>query len=81
MSCGDDNFIRVWDLGKVKKCTSLKGHAAGVSAIKLHSDNELLSVSKDFTIKRWDLRCCENVATSKQQDSELTYIANNVIDF
>jgi WD40 repeat protein len=69
----------VWDLGKTKKCTNLKNHTSSVSAIKIHNDNELYSVSKDLTIRKWDLRVCENVTTSKIQDSELTFIANNVI--
>lgn len=59
ISCGDDSLIKVWDLGKIKKCYNLKGHTSGVSAFKLFensSQNELYSVGKDSTIRKWDLR-------------------------
>lgn len=56
-SCGDDSLIKVWDLGKTKKCTSLKGHTASVNAFKLLKDEtDLYSVSRDATLRRWDLR-------------------------
>jgi WD40 repeat protein len=77
VSCGDDSVIRVWDCGKLKRCTVLKGHSNSVSAFKLQSENEIYSVSKDMTIRRWDLRVADSTATSRPQDSELTYIANN----
>jgi WD40 repeat protein len=38
-SCGDDAVIKVWDIGKVKKCISLKGHTSSVSAFKIHNEN------------------------------------------
>ena len=78
ISCGDDSLIKIWDLGKISKNSVLKGHSNSVSAFKMQNDNELFSVSKDQTIKKWDLRMNENVATSKSQESEITYIANNV---
>lgn len=56
VSCGDDSVIKVWDIGKVKRCLNLKNHTNSVSAIKLQNENELYSVSKDMTIKKWDLR-------------------------
>lgn len=34
-SCGDDGFIKVWDMGKVKRCYNLKGHNSGINAFKL----------------------------------------------
>lgn len=37
ISCGDDSTIKVWDIGKAKKCTNLKSHANSVSAIKLQN--------------------------------------------
>jgi WD40 repeat protein len=77
VSCGDDSVIKVWDSGKLKRCATLKGHSSSVSAFKLHSENDLYSVSKDMTIRRWDLRTGETTAISRPQDSELTYIANN----
>ena len=39
ISCGDDSLIKVWDVGKVKKCTNLKNHTNSVSAFKLLNDN------------------------------------------
>lgn len=30
-------------------------------------------------MKKWDLRMSQNVTTSQHQESELTYIANNVL--
>ena len=82
-SCGDEGLVKVWDMGKVKRCYNLKGHSGGISAFKIcENNNELYSVSKDSTIKRWDLRTLECIATSKPQESEMTFIANNVnLDF
>ncbi len=35
-SCDDKGLIKIWDLGKVTKCTDLKGHKdSSVSAFKL----------------------------------------------
>lgn len=48
---------------------SLKGHTSSVGAIKLQNENEVYSVSKDMTIRKWDLRVGESVATSKPQES------------
>jgi WD40 repeat protein len=39
VSCGDDSLLKVWDIGKIKKCTSLKGHTQSISAFKF-ADNE-----------------------------------------
>ena len=79
-SCGDDSLVKVWDMGKVKRCYNLKGHTAGISGFKVcERKNELYSVSKDSTIKRWDLRTLECIATSKPQESEMNYVADNVI--
>jgi WD40 repeat protein len=67
-SCGDDSLVKIWDMGKVKRCYNLKGHSAGISAFKVcPNSNELFSVSKDSTIKRWDLRTLQSIATSKHQ--------------
>lgn len=56
-SCGDDGLVKVWDMGKVKRCYNLKGHNGGINAFKVcEEQNQLYSVSKDATIKRWDLR-------------------------
>jgi WD40 repeat protein len=79
-SSGDDSLIKVWDMGKVKRCYNLKGHTAGISAFKVcERNNELYSVSKDSTIKRWDLRTLECIATSMPQESEMTYVADKVL--
>ena len=82
ISCGDDSLIKVWDIGKVKKCTILKGHKSSVSAFKLSEGEHsslLYSVSKDSTIRKWDLRMGECIGVSALQESEMTSIANNVI--
>ena len=34
ISCGDDSLIKVWDIGKVKKCTNLKGHTQSISGFR-----------------------------------------------
>lgn len=85
VSCGDDSLIKVWDIGKIKRCANLKGHTQSVSAFKfrqlqssLYDDNILYSVSKDCSIRKWDLRTNECVSVSDVQHSEVTYIANNV---
>lgn len=41
----------------------------------------IYSVSKDSTVKKWDLRSLECVMTSSKQESEMTFIANKVIFF
>ncbi len=38
-SCGDDSLVKVWDMGKVKRCYNLKGHTAGISAFKVCDTN------------------------------------------
>ena len=36
VSCDDKGLIKLWDIGKIHKCTDLKGHKdSGVSAFKL----------------------------------------------
>jgi hypothetical protein len=37
-SCGDDSLVKVWDMGKVKRCYNLKGHKAGINAFKLNQN-------------------------------------------
>jgi len=69
VSCGDDSLLKVWDTGKLNRCVNLKGHINSVSAFKMQNENELYSVSKDQTIRKWDLRINENVTTSKLQES------------
>jgi len=85
VSCGDDSLIKIWDIGKIKTCVSLKGHSQSISAVKFGQrqnmsidDNILFSVSKDCTIRKWDLRTNDCVAVSETQHSEVTYISNNV---
>lgn len=34
VSCGDDSLLKVWDVGKIKKCTNLKGHTQSISAFR-----------------------------------------------
>lgn len=82
VSCGDDCLIKIWDIGRIKKCTTLKGHEQGVSAFKFaynEGESIIYSVGKDSVIRKWDIRVGECINTSSQQDSEMTYIANNVI--
>ena len=71
VSCGDDTLLKIWDIGKNKKCTNLKGHSQSVSGFKFagDQDNILFSVSKDSTIRKWDLRMEECVKISDLQDS------------
>ena len=38
ISCGDNSLVKVLDIGKIKKCTNLKGHTQSVSAFKF-ADN------------------------------------------
>lgn len=67
VSCGDDSLLKVWDIGKIKKCTNLKGHTQSISAFRFadnEQDNIIYSVSKDCTIRKWDLRIAETVAVS-----------------
>lgn len=68
VSCGDDAIIKVWDIGKVKKCTNLKGHTQSISAFRFGEtdagDNIIYSVSKDCTVRKWDIRIAECVAVS-----------------
>lgn len=34
-SSGDDGLVKVWDMGKVKRCYNLKGYSGGINAFKL----------------------------------------------
>ena len=54
-SCGDDKTLRVWDLER-GKCNILTGHTNNVNAFKIQGESELYSVSKDLTVRKWDLR-------------------------
>ena len=80
MSCGDDGLLKVWDLGKNKKCTNLKGHTQSVSAFKFaeEQDSLLYSVSKDCTVRKWDIRSDQCVRVSPTSSCEMTYIADHV---
>lgn len=67
VSCGDDSLIKIWDIGKIKKCTNLKGHTQSISAFKFaynEQENIIYSVSKDCTIRKWDLRQSDCVTVS-----------------
>lgn len=37
VSCGDDSALKVWDLGKGRKCANLRSHTSSVSAFKLQN--------------------------------------------
>lgn len=37
-SSGDDGLVKVWDMGKIKRCYNLKGHGGGINAFKLCED-------------------------------------------
>lgn len=81
ISCGDDSLLKVWDIGKIKKCTNLKGHTQSISAFKFadsEQDNIIYSASKDCTVRKWDLRVGDCVTVSEQHACELTFIADNV---
>ena len=55
----------------------MQGHTDGVNAFK-HSEALVYSVSKDRTVRMWDLRTGSGPIVSERQDSEVTYISNNV---
>ncbi len=72
ISCAEDHLIKIWDLNKPNVPKILKGHYSSVNAIKL-CENEhtekLYSVSKDCSIRLWDLRTEEPEAISKPHES------------
>ena len=55
-TAGDDGLIKRWDIGSKKPSNVYKGHIKPLTRINLNKrENELVSVSKDDTVKRW--RC------------------------
>ncbi|RWS04286.1 p21-activated protein kinase-interacting protein 1-like protein [Dinothrombium tinctorium] len=55
-SCSEDSTICVWDVHNWECLKTLRGHKAGVNYISVHPSGKLLlSVSKDKTLRTWNL--------------------------
>ncbi|RWS24577.1 p21-activated protein kinase-interacting protein 1-like protein, partial [Leptotrombidium deliense] len=55
-SCSEDSTICIWDVHNWECMKTLRGHKAGVNCISVHPSGKLLlSVSKDKTLRTWNL--------------------------
>lgn len=56
ISGSEDSTLCVWNVSKWNCLKTLKGHKAGVNGVSIHPSGGLaLSISKDKTIRTWDL--------------------------
>ena len=83
-SCSADNTIRIWNSRCPVRVALLKGHKNIVkSIIKLKNQNILVSVSKDTTLRKWNLlsyQCVTIIQNVKCSSSNgLLEIDNNKI--
>ncbi len=56
VSTGNDNLVKLWDLGSATLAKSFKGHSKAVAMADFSPDQKLLvSVSKDTTARIWNI--------------------------
>ncbi|XP_078432059.1 stomatal cytokinesis defective / SCD1 protein (SCD1) isoform X2 [Wolffia australiana] len=63
VSGSDDHSVIVWDKHVFQPLEELKGHNAPVSCIRMLSGDRVLSASHDGTVKMWDVRTGNCLAT------------------
>jgi WD40 repeat protein len=61
--CVEDSTIRIWDAATGQLGYILEGHEDSVIDVMWQSDNILISVSFDDTVRVWNVATQENVAT------------------
>jgi WD40 repeat protein len=75
-SGGDDNTIKLWDLGTGKLKATLSGHEDAVRAVEFAPDGKTIaSGSKDGTVKLWNADTFELKATLEGHDDYVTSVA------
>ena len=62
-SAGDDTTIKLWDLQN-ETMIPLSGHTAGIFSIAFSPDGNLIA-SGEWTVRLWDIRTQQNIATFK----------------
>lgn len=57
-TCSDDLFIKLWNVpDDYKNFATLRGHEHTISSIAfLPGDNQLISASRDNTVRMWDVQ-------------------------
>lgn len=55
-SGGDDNSIRLWNLRNGKEVKSFIGHTNTVLSVSFDLNNKLISISKDLTLRQWEIK-------------------------
>ncbi|MFA6281710.1 MAG: CheR family methyltransferase [Candidatus Omnitrophota bacterium] len=71
---GDDGAVMIWDGDIYKKLSRLEGHDAAVCSIAFNpaNKNELASVSKDGTLKIWNIESGDCIVTLKHPSAVLS---------
>lgn len=69
VSGSDDLRVLVWDKATVKLLEELKGHDSKVSSVRMLSGERVLTSSHDGTVKMWDVRTHNSVATVARDTS------------
>ena len=57
-TCSDDLFIKLWNvLDYYKNFATLRGHEDSISSVSfLPGDNQVVSSSRDHTVRMWDVQ-------------------------
>jgi len=64
ITCGEDGFIRVWDVEKGKEIQKVHAHDKNIANMQLSKDQTMLiTASHDHTAKLFDLKSLEHLKT------------------
>ena len=80
-SGGQDNTIKIWDIGKKELLYSLEGHTSIIWEIRELEKNKLISASDDNKSKIWDLNTKKSVylCKSNRHISGIALLKNNKV--